>query len=122
MNKKSYITYYKDEEILKNYIDREDKNQMILEFDWKLIKDKFEFIKYFYLKIKAPLDFGKNWDAFWDTISDQEFWIKKPLFIIIKNKNLLFSNEKNNKSINILNTIFIDLLDFDWYFIFIERK
>jgi len=121
MKLKSFITSYTNEDDLKNKISLVWPEYIKLEIDWKDIKNKQSLFELFYKTINWPDYFWYNWSAFWDTISDQKYWIDKKLVIIIKDKNNLFIEEDDNNSINLLYEILIDLVDLDWYFIFIEK-
>jgi len=85
-----------------------DSLSIIIELDWKLIKNKEFFIEKIYYELWCPSNFWKNWDAFWDTITDNQFWVKKPLVLIFKNYNYIFWINKNDKYI--LSDILIDLI------------
>ena len=78
--------------------------------DWMELNNKEDFIKYIYFELWCPKDFWLNWDAFWDTITDNQFWVKKPLFIIFKNYNNINKEERL-----VLSDILIDLIQIKWH-------
>jgi len=67
--------------------------------DWRNIESKETLIEIFYNELWCPQSYWKNWDAFWDTITDNQFWVKSPLVIIIKNYNYLFWTDQNDRYI-----------------------
>ncbi|MCP4522862.1 MAG: barstar family protein, partial [Candidatus Gracilibacteria bacterium] len=68
----SIIMPLKDDDHIKNIIKNYNENDFIhLNFDGKNLPTANEFLKKFYRDIGCPDSFGKNWDAFWDTITDE---------------------------------------------------
>ncbi len=94
-------------------------SMMLIELDGIILKNRDGFIRAFYDQINAPSDFWLNWDAFWDTITDQQFWITKPLVFVIRNKRKLFSLANDSDDRLQLDSILIDLIQRNGYYIFI---
>ena len=94
----------------------------VINIDWKNVDTKEFLIEKIYSELGCPKDFGKNWDAFWDTITDNQFWVKSPLVLIFRNYNYIFSGNKNDRLI--LSDILIDLINQkrQKYYIFILKK
>ena len=60
--------------------------------DMSDINNVNDFIEKIYKDLWCPNNFWSNLNAFFDTIEDTQFWVKKPLDIVIKNFNMLSSN------------------------------
>lgn len=123
MEKDSLIKVIKNISDIDNNLLGYNKNGIILtSFDWKEISSSDLFIKSMYKQLNCPNDLWLNWDAFWDTIRDSEFFVKKPLIIILYNYNNLFWI--NHKDRYILSDLLINmlLLNNQKYYIFILKK
>lgn len=82
---------------------------IVMKLNWESIKDKEDLIGEIYEQLWCPKNFWKNWDAFWDTITDNEFWVKKPLILIFENYKKIFWINIEDRYI--LSDILIDLLN-----------
>lgn len=110
----------KDINEIKKIIGNNLNNYLNIEINWKEIYKKEILIKKIYTFLWCPNYFWLNWDAFWDTINDNTFWVKKPLVLIFKNYNSIFDwkLEEKEKLFNILN----DLNKKKDYYIFILKE
>lgn len=123
MNTSSIITSVSQIEDIVNIIwIYQEENYIKIELDGKNISDKNEFISEIYDHLKCPKTFWKNWDAFWDTIRDSQFWVKKPLILIFKNYNSIFWINKSDRYI--LSDIIIDMIKLknQKYYIFLLEE
>jgi hypothetical protein len=50
-------------------------------------------------------------NAFWDTIKDTQFWVKKPIIFIIKNYSKVPNNNFNIREL--ISDILVELITFD---------
>lgn len=118
INNTSYIKKYNSLQSINEELSIDD-SFMIISLDGSELKTKNSFIRIFYDQIFAPLTFWLNWAAFEDTIRDQEFWITKKLVLIIKNKNALFVTSEESQDRLYLDSILIDLIQLEGYYIYL---
>ena len=116
----SFIKKYTPDSLTEFNINLSDGSMMLVELDGLILENKERFIRAFYDQINAPSDFWLNWDAFWDTITDQQFWIMKPLILVIRNKRKIFWWVKDTGDKLVLDSLLIDLIQYNWYHIFIS--
>ena len=76
-----------------------DQDYIIVRLDWNSLANDKLLIKSIYKQINAPDNFSINWNALWDTLTDREFWFKKPSVIIIENSKRLLSDEKETEEV-----------------------
>ena len=117
----SFITTFSTQEELKEELNLIWKKYIKIEIDWNIVSNQDKLYELVYDILGAPETFWRNWDAFRDTIRDQEFWVKEKLVIIITNKLHLLSEEYLNRSSDIFDSLMVELINLDWYFVFIER-
>lgn len=87
---------------------KENTKSQIIILDGSKIPNKNNFIRTVYNELWCPIDFWNNWDAFWDTITDEEFWVRNPLILVIKNyKEIFWWNIQDR---HILSDILINLI------------
>ena len=87
--KESYnLKYFKEEKSYK-YKDIKDfyiKNDFnVIEIDFKNIDSEFQLFQLFEEKLIFPSYFGRNWDAFYDCITDLSWLKNRKICILINN-------------------------------------
>lgn len=108
--KDTHIAYLSKAEYIKKDIFRNflDNNYTVLRLDWTDLTDNSRLIKFIYKQVHVPDNFGINWNALWDTLTDREFWFTKPSVIIIENYGKILSHE-NTSETEIFTKILMDL-------------
>ena len=91
-----------------NNINKLNRAYINITIDLEHIEKIDDFIKEVYKWLWCPNDFWLNLNAFFDTIKDTQFWVKKPLNIIVKNSKSI--NMKNIDLKMLLSDIFIDII------------
>ncbi len=117
----SFITTFSTQDELKEKLSLVWEKYINIEIDWHIISNQDKLYELIYGILETPKTFWYNWDAFRDTIRDQEFWVKEKLVIIIRNKLYLLSEEYLNRSSDIFDSLMVELINLDWYFVFIEK-
>ena len=120
MKKESSISKFHDIDNVKSILWENDfEDYIFIELDGKNLTAMEDFIRSIYKKLNCTEGFWLNWNAFWDTIRDDTFWVKKPLVIVFKNyKSCFWINYKDRY---ILSDILIDLISLEKqkYYIFL---
>lgn len=89
-----------------------NKAEINIIIDLNTITKIDDFIKQIYKWLWCPDDFWLNLNAFFDTIWDQQFWVQKPLNIVIKNFKSLYYKNPNLRML--LSDVLIDIIQIEW--------
>ena len=96
---------------------------IIIEIDLNKVDSIDSFIKLIYDWLWCTENLWLNLNAFFDTIFDNEFWVKKPLRLIIENYNQMYYNNIKLRMLisDILLTIISEWKQ-DYYFIYLKNN